>query len=333
MSLGDYTKTAWETGDTITAVKLNNNEDKVEELDEATESLSLFPTAGGTGTVITVSADHFTLTAGCQLTFIASAANSAAATTLNVNGLGAKNVYKPNTTDAPNIISGKAYTVWYDGTDFFVKASAEGDAVAAEVLASKTFSNDDDVGITGTMPNKAGDNAASSSSVSGTTLKLVAPEGYYDGSDDTVTLTDADFVAANIKDGVDIFGVEGSFKQVTAGDSLIAESQASKNTTSYLSYTKAKSFTINASGTYRTYFELWSGASGYTVYGRIYKNGVAYGTERSTTSTSWQSYSEDLDFEDGDECELYYRTSNLTAPAYIGNYRLKCAEVPDISLA
>lgn len=59
------------------------------------------------------------------------------------------------------------------------------------------------------IPYNIGDNVASSSSISDTTLKLVAPEGYYDG-DDTVTITDADFIAGNIKDTANIFGLEGS---------------------------------------------------------------------------------------------------------------------------
>lgn len=59
------------------------------------------------------------------------------------------------------------------------------------------------------IPYNIGDNVASSSSISDTTLKLVAPEGYYDG-DDTVTITDADFIAGNIKDTANIFGLEGT---------------------------------------------------------------------------------------------------------------------------
>lgn len=168
-------------------------------------------TAGGTGTAITLTMSGVTAyEANSKYTFIASANNSGAATTININGLGAKNLYKPNTTTSPNVVSGKAYTVWYNGTDFFLQASAEGNAVAGDVLAGKTFSNDDDTGIAGTMPNRAGDTAALSSTVSGTTLKLVAPNGYYDGNDDAVTITDADFVAENIKNGVNIFGLLGT---------------------------------------------------------------------------------------------------------------------------
>ena len=108
--------------------------------------LKTFQDAGGTGTAITLTGVE--LTDGFNLTFIATASNSAAATTIN-----GKNLYKPNTVLPPNIISGKAITVWYDlGADcFFLKASAEGNAVVGDVLAGKTFSNDDDTGLIGTL--------------------------------------------------------------------------------------------------------------------------------------------------------------------------------------
>jgi len=77
--------------------------------------------ASGTSTSITLAITGVTeYLANSKYTFIASASNSGGATTININGLGAKNLYKPNTTDAPNITSGKAFTVWYNGTSFFL---------------------------------------------------------------------------------------------------------------------------------------------------------------------------------------------------------------------
>ena len=34
MAIGDYTKTDWNTGDTITETKMDNNENKTDELDK-----------------------------------------------------------------------------------------------------------------------------------------------------------------------------------------------------------------------------------------------------------------------------------------------------------
>ena len=140
-------KTDWTSVDGVLSTDLNRIEGNIENL----ATLRAYPTATGTGTAIVVTTGHFELTAGRSFTFIASANNSGAATTINADGTGAKNLYKPNTTAAPTIISGKAYTVWYNGTSFFVKASAEGDAVAGDVIKDKTFSNDEDTGITGAL--------------------------------------------------------------------------------------------------------------------------------------------------------------------------------------
>ena len=86
---------------------------------------------------------------------------------------------------------------------------ATGDAVEANVLSGKTFSNAVGNDKTGTMTDRTGDTTSTASSVSGTTLKLVSTEGYRDGTNDKVTITDADFLAANIKSGINIFGLVG----------------------------------------------------------------------------------------------------------------------------
>ena len=120
--------------------------DGLDSINFASANDMIFQTASGTTTAITLS--DVTLTDGYSKTFIASANNSGAATTINDLP-----VYKANSTTAPTIVAGKAYTIWYNaaGNCFFVKASAEGTATAADVLAGKTFSNDDDSGLTGTL--------------------------------------------------------------------------------------------------------------------------------------------------------------------------------------
>ncbi len=106
-----------------------------------------FQTAGGIRTLITLKINQ-TMTNGLAVTFIASANNGGAATTIN-----GKPLYKPNTKTVPNLIDGKAYTVWYNSTSdcLFIKASAEGNTIAAHVLAGDTFSNDSDTGLMGTL--------------------------------------------------------------------------------------------------------------------------------------------------------------------------------------
>lgn len=147
-----YIKTNWVDGTTpVSAVNMNKIESGIENI----TAFSKFPTATGTGTAIIINAPHFTLSDGESITFIASANNGGNNTTINVNGLGAKNLFIPGTPTSPNMISGKSYTVWYSlsADRFFIKASAEGDAIATDVLAGKKFSNDNDTGITGTYGN------------------------------------------------------------------------------------------------------------------------------------------------------------------------------------
>ncbi len=133
---------------------------------------SKFESATGTTTNIIV--NMLDLYNGYSKSFIAYANNNGQATKIN-----GKPLYKPNTTDAPNIIEGKAYTVWYDTIRdcFFLKASAEGNATAENVLADKKFSNDNDTGITGTMPNRGAINKTL-----GLNETYTIPEGYHNGS-------------------------------------------------------------------------------------------------------------------------------------------------------
>ena len=133
---------------------------------------SLYQEAGGTATAITLS--MLTLKNGYSKTFIATANNNGSATTIN-----GKPLYKPGTTTAPNIKEGKAYTVWYNSVSdcFFLQASAEGNVGAEHVLAGYTFSNDDDTGLVGAMPNNTGTNKELSLNET-----WVIPKGYHDGN-------------------------------------------------------------------------------------------------------------------------------------------------------
>lgn len=173
-----------------------------------------YQVATGTATAITVTTT--TLVNGYAKTFIASANNGGVATTINT-----KPLYKPSTVIAPTLIAGKAYTVWYNlaGVCFFIKASAEGTATVAQVLAGVPFSNETDTGLVGTMPNRAGDTAALASSVVGTTLKLRASAGSRDGIDDNVTITDADFIASNIVLDKNVLGLVGTYDNLYGNSS------------------------------------------------------------------------------------------------------------------
>lgn len=271
--------------------------------------------AGGTATALTVNTGYFTGVNNQMFTFIAASNNSAANTTIAADSVNAAPVYKANTTNAPTFVVGKAYSVWYNATNvcFFVKASAEGTAVAANVLAGTTFSNDNDTGLSGTMVDRSGETAASNYTMSGTTIKLLASEGYRDGVNDYVTkdltAVDADLTAANIKNGVNILGITGTYPSITAGTNNIVDLTDTVQTTD-TSYVKKRDYDMVMAGTYRVTFYLATNNASGAAYGRIYVNDVAVGTERSTTSLTGVSFIEDFTVSVGDNIQLYIHGSS-----------------------
>lgn len=89
-----------------------------------------------------------------------------------------------------------------------------------------------------------------------------------------------------------------SFPTATAGNYLEGFHEGGGG--GYDSYTKIGEVYIARSGTYRIRFTLLNT----DMYGRIYKNGVAFGTQRGPNSGN---YYEDLSFSAGDLCQLYIR--------------------------
>ncbi|OUS70313.1 hypothetical protein B1748_29195 [Paenibacillus sp. MY03] len=172
-----------------------------------------YGTTAGTATAYTITLTPApTMVDGLRVT-VKLNANNGANPTLNVNGLGAKAILKPNgTAPAAGLLKlGSVYTLVYNGTAFILQGEGGeyGTAVAADVLAGKTIGTESGL-VTGTMVDRAGDTAALSSAVSGTTLRLRASAGYRDGTNDFVTINDPDFIAANIRQGIDLFGIVGS---------------------------------------------------------------------------------------------------------------------------
>lgn len=101
-----------------------------------------------------------------------------------------------------------------------------------------------------------------------------------------------------------------SFSEFNAGSKLEALSSA---VASYqgTTPTKIKEISVAKSGVVTVSFSMASGGSSYTTYGRVYKNGVAAGTLRSTTSTAYTTYSENINVNSGDLIQLYiYASAN-----------------------
>jgi len=235
--------------------------------------------------------------------------------------------------------------------------TADATATAAKILTG--FSGYvNAVKIDGTMPDRSGDTAALASSVVGTTLKLTASDGYRDGVDDNVTITDAAFVAGNIKTGATVHGLAGTYtndanaaagdilldktayvngskltgtlRKVNAGTYIFAAADTEQGPTINGSYAVVKSIRIHADGIYRVSFDIKMYNTG-TSYGKIYKNGVAYGTERSNATSTYVTFTEDLSFSAGDTVELW-RYNSGGGGTYVRNFRLYAVEGTEIVL-
>jgi hypothetical protein len=165
-----------------------------------------YGTATGTNTKnITLSPAPSSYYEGLCFAFKNSVENTGAVT-INVNGMGAKSVKKPNGNDlvSGNLKAGSVYTVRYNGTNFILQGSdSSGDAMPEHVLAGKTFSNDANTGITGSMPNQG------KKIFTPTTTNIAIPQGYHDGTGYVVG--SANLIPSNIKKGVNIFNTVGTF--------------------------------------------------------------------------------------------------------------------------
>lgn len=141
-------------------------------------------------------------------------------------------------------------------------------------------------------------------------------------------LTDGDIKAGQIvivvNDGTNlqlIGGSSSSGANFAVGDIPVAASTGIVGETS-TSYTKVKEIYIPRAGNLRVKFDMrLSGTS--TSKARIYKNGSAVGTERSTSSTSYTTYSEDITgLAAGDRLQIYVDTGASGITTYIRNFIL-----------
>lgn len=145
------------------------------------------------------------------------------------------------------------------GTCSYDSDTSEDTAVVAEVLAGKTF-HARGAGLTGTMPN----NGAVAGVLDDKDDVYTVPQGYHDGSG-TVQLDStekAKLIASNIKSGVTILGVQGSY----SGEAVTAQSKsvnATKNPLTVLpdtGYDYLSQVVVTV-----PYTETLNSAGGYTV--------------------------------------------------------------------
>jgi len=102
----------------------------------------------------------------------------------------------------------------------------------------------------------------------------------------------------------------------------------------FADYTEVKEFTLPAdfpTQNLRIYFELAtdSPGAGNTAFGRIYKNDVAFGTERTNDGINYEGFSEDLEFTGGDTIQLMIKQENTPdRTTRVQNFRVLGTNIP-----
>jgi hypothetical protein len=148
------------------------------------------------------------------------------ASTINVNGLGVKNIIdsKGAAMTAGKLKAASIYTMRLNGSNFILQGEgASGNATASDLLSGKTASTDAG-DIVGSMPNRSAENehllalngtAGAFSSALGdpnVNAYLSPPAGYYNGGT-WIKYPTPDLISANILSGKSILGVVGSLIQ------------------------------------------------------------------------------------------------------------------------
>ena len=129
---------------------------------------------------------------------------------------------------ASDVLSGKKFHLPSGapgtGTCPYDADTSDATAVAAEILTGKTAYKNGSK-LTGTMPNKG----AVTGTISTKDGQYTVPQGYHDGSGKvSISSTEqAKIIAGNIKSGVQILGVTGSY----TGEAISAQSKTATPTT------------------------------------------------------------------------------------------------------
>lgn len=157
-----------------------------------------------------------------------------------------------------------------------------GDATAADVVAGKTFTSAAGLKVTGTHECAGGTTPTlqSKTVTPSESEQTITPDSGYDGLSSVVVNGDANLVASNIKSGVSIFGVAGTYVgSGGSGGGIQAQHITSVD----------ESITISGSGTVKVwgYGHKSGGYMGttYSFVGDGYHSGSSYGMPSKTSAT------------------------------------------------
>jgi len=106
--------------------------------------------------------------------------------------------------------------------------------------------------------------------------------------------------------------------------SAVVASAISESENTLDSYTKKKEIAFFGSGSISVYFEIYNtSAPVQSAYGRIYKNGVAVGTERNNATAAYVGYTETLTgIVNGDLIQIYTKSSSAGTNTRLQNFKI-----------
>lgn len=171
--------------------------------------------------------------------------------------------------------------LWQNGSYVFIRTppSNFGDATADDVAEGKTFTSAAGLKVTGTATSGVTPTLQSKSVTPSESVQTVTPDDGYDGLSSVTVEGDANLVPGNIKSGVSIFGVAGTYEgNGGSGGGIQAQHITSVNET----------ITISGTGTVKVwgYGHKSGGYMGttYSFVGDGYYSG-GYGTPSKTSVT------------------------------------------------
>ena len=157
--------------------------------------------------------------------------------------------------------------------------------------------------------------------VSGTNLTDIPCSAIASGTMAPARLGSGTAAATTYLTGAGAWGTVPSSSAVSVGTSLIAwsclETQQSEN-----SYAKAKEFLISVTGTVKTNFDLKNANNSSNTGGRIYVNGVAVGTDHTTTSSSYATKVDNIPVLAGDLLQLYAHDVSGYYGGFVRNFKV-----------
>ena len=133
------------------------------------------------------------------------------------------------------------------------------------------------------------------------------------------------------------YNVVGAVAQINKiSDDIVLSHDAVAQSADTFDYNKLKTITLNlplGTATLRVKFDAKDSVGGADGLARLYKNGVAVGTVREVIAT-YTTYSEDLEFADGDTLELWAakEVGHASRP-FVKNLRVCSYGVLDASMS